>query len=73
MGSTPRNLLKGNTASFTEKYSGTISLLNFCASRLIPAIHKAPTFAKDLPIHFETKGIVLEALGFTSSKYSSFL
>ena len=32
----------------------------------MPNIHFAAIFATDIPMDFETKGIVLEALGFTS-------
>ena len=64
--STPGNLIKGKTASLTEKKSGVNSLVNFCSFKLIPAIAFAAILAKGFPIALETNGTVLDALGLTS-------
>ena len=58
--------MNGKTASFTEKNFGVISLVMCCDFNVSPAIHLAPIFANGSPIALETKGIVLDALGFTS-------
>ena len=68
IGSTPGNLLKGKTASFTCIFLGIISLAIPCSARERPAIHLAAIFANEYPIHLETNGTVLDALGFTSIK-----
>ena len=70
MGSTFWNLLKGITASLTQKpfILGTPSKFN--SSKLFPAITLAAILAKGIPNAFETKGIVLDALGFTSRRYT---
>ena len=66
-GSAPRNLLNGNTASFTDTYGGTISAVNPTSSRLSPIISRAASDASGTPIAFEMNGIVRLARGFTSS------
>ena len=68
IGSTPGNLLKGKTASFTCIFSGIISSTIPCSSKERPAIHLEAILAKEYPMHLETNGTVLEALGFTSIK-----
>ena len=52
--STPGNLMNGNTASFTEKYGGTISPSTPCASSEMPAMQRAAIFASGRPVAFET-------------------
>src|SRR5690606_5415176 len=66
IGSTPGNLLKGNTASFTEKYGGTTSLVKFCCASEVPAMQRAAIFARDTPMAFDTNGTVRDARGLTS-------
>ena len=66
-GSTPGNLINGNTASLTEKYWGrTIPLTPWLASDW-PAIARAPILANGRVVALETKGTVRDARGFTSS------
>ncbi|MDT4890499.1 hypothetical protein FQZ97_1273460 [compost metagenome] len=67
MVSTPGNLTKGNTASFTLKYGGTTSSPMPCWSSDWPAMQRAATLANWMPVALETKGTVREARGFTSS------
>ncbi len=66
-GSTPWNLANGNTASFTEKYGGTISPFTPCSSSVLPTMASAAIFASGMPVALDTKGTVREARGFTSS------
>ncbi|MNM93277.1 hypothetical protein D3C81_1056460 [compost metagenome] len=69
-GSTPGNLLNGNTASLTLKYGGTTSSPIPCESSDWPAMQRAAIFASDRPVAFDTYGTVREARGFTSSTYT---
>ena len=39
----------------------------------MPNIIRAQAFAKDIPVAFETKGTVRDALGFASNTYKTFL
>jgi hypothetical protein len=71
MGSTPGNLLNGNTASLTLKYGGTTSV---GASRRAlrgfsdwPAMQRAAILASGWPVALLTKGTVRDARGLTSS------
>ncbi len=64
--STPGNFTKGRTASFTEKYFGTISVVKSRLSRLSPIITRAASFASGRPMALETNGTVRDARGFTS-------
>ena len=72
MGSTPGNLLKGNTASLTLKYGGVISRggrpprLRWFLS-FTPAMQRAAILASCCPVALLTQGPVREARGFTSS------
>ena len=66
IGSTPGNLLNGNTASFTLKNLGTISSVKPSSCNVLPVITRAATAAKEVPMHLETNGTVREARGFTS-------
>ena len=61
--SVPGNLLKGNTTSLTAKKLILGSSIIFFE---IPAIINAAIPGIGLPITLETKGSVLEALGFAS-------
>ena len=71
MGSTPGNLLNGNTASLTLKYGGTITSpplrTPFCDASVCPTMQRAGDLGQRLPVALETKGTVREARGFTSS------
>ena len=67
IGSTPGNLLNGNTASLTEKYGGTTSPRTFfwLASDW-PTMQRAAILASGSPVALETNGTVREARGLTS-------
>ena len=72
IGSTPGNLLNGNTASLTEKYGGTISRgaspwSARCVFSACPTMQRAAILASGWPVALETKGTVREARGLTSS------
>src|SRR3954463_2703096 len=71
IGSVPANLLKGNTASFTDTYGGTISSSKPTSARDSPIMTRAANDASGTPIAFDTKGIVRLARGFTSSTYTT--
>ena len=68
--STPGNLAKGKTDSFTEICLG---VENFSFLKLIfsPTITFVASFAIGIPVAFETNGTVRLALGFTSRMYIS--
>ncbi len=66
IGSTPRNLLNGNTASFTLKCFGIISLVKFSSFNVLPAITRAAILASGALIALDTNGTVREARGLTS-------
>ncbi len=72
IGSTNGNLSKGMTASFTKNNPLGRLLLNFCACNDFPIIALEATLTRELPIAFEIKGTVLEALGLTSIIKTSF-
>ena len=63
----PGNRAKGNTASFTEKNFGMISVVNPSSGKVLPAMTREAILAKGLPMALLTKGTVREARGFTSS------
>ena len=67
MVSTPGNLTKGNTASFTLKYGGVTSLVMPCDAKVWPAMQRAATLANWMPVALLTNGTVREARGLTSS------
>ena len=72
IGSTPGNLLNGNTASLTLKYGGITSRgaapsAPFCPASVWPTMQRAAILASGWPVAFETKGTVREARGLTSS------
>jgi hypothetical protein len=50
MVSTPGNLTKGNTASFTLKYGGVTSLVMPCWSSVWPTMQRAATLASWMPV-----------------------
>ena len=54
------------TASLTKNISFGSRFENFCSDNEAPTIAFAATLTSEFPIHFEMKGTVLEALGFTS-------
>ena len=71
IGSTLGNLSNGSTASLTKNiFSGSL-FENPSSFKLFPTIVFAATFTRELPIHFEIKGTVLDALGFTSRMKTS--
>ena len=49
-GSTPGNLLKGNTASFTLTCTGTISSVTPCAASVCPTMQRAAILANCRPV-----------------------
>ena len=65
--STPGNFTNGKTASFTEKWRGTISSVKPSSASVLPAITCAASFASGTPIALDTNGTVRDARGFTSS------
>ena len=65
--STPGNFANGNTASLTETYVVSGSLVIPCWSSDIPTITRAAACAMFIPVAFETNGTVREARGLTSS------
>src|SRR6185437_8218346 len=69
-GSASRNLLNGNTASFTDTYGGTTSSVNPRAASDSPNITRAAYDASGSPMALDTNGIVRLARGFTSSTYT---
>ena len=71
IGSTPGNLTKGNTDSFTLTQRGATSAVKPCSASDVPAMQRAAIFASDTPMHLETNGTVRDARGFTSSTYTS--
>ena len=68
--STSGNLLKGRTASFTETCIGIFSSVMPRSSNVLPSITFVASFAKETPVALLTNGIVLDALGLTSSTYN---
>src|SRR3990172_8338071 len=68
--STPLNLIKGKTASFTAICFNFRFMVIFNSLSFLPAITFAAIFAIGIPIALLTKGTVLEARGFTSSTYT---
>ena len=54
MVSTPGKRLKGNTASFTEKYGGVTSSVAPCSFSVRPAMQRAAIMASGLPVALET-------------------
>ncbi len=69
MGSTPGNLLKGNTDSFTATWVMSTSFSIPSSLSFFPTITFDAIFAHGTPVALETNGTVREALGFTSSTY----
>ena len=67
IGSAPGNFIKGNTASLTEKYDGNEYFGYPMSLSFFPTMTSAAILARGMPVAFDTKGMVLEALGFTSS------
>ena len=68
IGSTPGNLLNGNTASLTEKYGGTTSPRDALLARSDwPTMQRAAILASGWPVALDTNGTVREARGLTSS------
>ncbi len=65
--STPGNLTKGNTASFTLTWRGITSSVKPSSSRVFPAITRAAILARGTPVALQTKGTVRVARGLTSS------
>ena len=64
--STPGNLMKGNTASLTLTWGGTISRVKPTSSRVLPAMTRAASLASGTPIALLTNGTVRDARGLTS-------
>ena len=55
-GSASRNLLNGNTASFTDTYGGMISSVKPMSASVSPSISRAACEASGTPIAFENEG-----------------
>ncbi len=66
-GSTPGKRTNGNTDSLTHVYFIFTSFVNPSSFNVEPSIIFVASFANGTPIAFETKGIVLDARGLTSS------
>src|SRR5699024_3485557 len=64
--STPGNIANGKTAYLTLKNDKMISMVQFNSANDLPAITLVVILAKDTPMHFDTKGTVRDARGFTS-------
>ena len=64
--STPGNLLKGNTDSFTDTCAGSGSSFAPSSASVLPAITFAAIFAQGTPVDLPTNGTVRDARGLTS-------
>ena len=65
--SVPVKRANGKTASLTQKYGMTGSLVKPNSCKVAPAITRAASFANGTPVALLTNGTVRLARGFTSS------
>src|SRR5260370_20168638 len=70
VGSTPGNLLNGNTGDFTKNWGTSSTPVAFVKSEIfLPSITPTAIFGSDTPVALATYGTVRDARGFTSTTY----